>query len=66
MSPLLTLLYDAVEQPWLLILAIVLPLVLVFLLRRARARRTKRLARLGTFDTIRRLVPGDREVEVCR
>jgi Ca-activated chloride channel family protein len=57
MTPLFTMLYDAVEQPWLLILAIVLPLVLVFLLRRARARRTRRLARLGTFEMIRRLVP---------
>jgi len=57
MTPLLTMLFDAVEQPWLLILAIVLPLVLVLLLRRARARRAKRLERLGTLDTVRRLVP---------
>jgi Ca-activated chloride channel family protein len=57
MTPLLTLLYDGVEQPWLLILAVVLPLVFLFLLRRARARRALRLARLGTLDTIRRLVP---------
>jgi Ca-activated chloride channel homolog len=57
MRPLITLLYDAVEQPWLLILAIVLPVVLVLLLKRARAQRAKRLARLGTLDTVRRLVP---------
>jgi len=57
MTPLFALLYDAVEQPWLLILAIVLPVVFVLLLRRARARRTIRLARLGTVDMIRRLVP---------
>jgi len=57
MSPLLTMLYDAIEVPWLLILAIALPIVLVILLRRARKHRATRLARLGTLDTIRRLVP---------
>jgi Ca-activated chloride channel homolog len=57
MTPLFTMLDDAIEQPWLLILAVVLPLVLVVLLRRARAQRARRLERLGTLDTVRRLVP---------
>ena len=57
MTPLFTLLRDAVELPWLLILAVVLPVVFFLLLRRARLQRTRRLARLGTFDMIRRLVP---------
>jgi len=57
MTPLFTMLDDAIEQPWLLILAMVLPLVLVFLLRGARAQRARRLERLGTLDTVRRLVP---------
>jgi len=57
MMPLLTLLHDAIELPWLLILAVVLPVVFFLLLRRARLQRARRLARLGTLDTVRRLVP---------
>jgi Ca-activated chloride channel family protein len=45
------------EHPWLLALAVVLPLLFVLLLRRARRRRAARLARLGTLDVVRRLVP---------
>src|SRR4029079_226986 len=37
--------------------ALLLPRLRVLLWRGARARRTRRLARLGTFETIRRLVP---------
>ena len=50
-------LIDAIEKPWLLVLAVVLPVLFVLLLRRARALRTKRLQRLGSLDVVRRLVP---------
>jgi Ca-activated chloride channel homolog len=46
-----------IEHPWLLPLAIVLPVLFVLLLRRSRRQRQQRLARLGTLDVIRRLVP---------
>jgi Ca-activated chloride channel family protein len=48
---------DAIELPWLLPLAVVLPLLFYFLLRRARNERARRLQRLGTLDVVRRLVP---------
>ncbi len=43
--------------PWLLPLAVVLPLVFLVLMRRARRERERRLQRLGTLDVVRRLVP---------
>jgi len=46
-----------IEHPWLLPLAIVLPVLFVLLLRRSRRQRQQRLARLGTLDVVRRLVP---------
>ena len=46
-----------VQLPWLLMLAVVLPVVFLLLLRRARAQRARRLQRLGTLDVVRRLVP---------
>src|SRR6476469_2637193 len=51
--------YDprVIEHPWLLLLAIVLPVLFVLLLRRSRRQRQARLARLGTLDVVRRLVP---------
>jgi Ca-activated chloride channel family protein len=48
---------DAIEVPWLLALAVVLPVLFFFLLRRARAERARRLQRLGTLAVVRRLVP---------
>jgi Ca-activated chloride channel family protein len=51
------LLVDAIEKPWLLVLAVLLPVLFVVLLRRARALRAKRLQRLGSLDVVRRLVP---------
>ena len=51
------LLLDAVEMPWLLLLAVVLPVLFCFLLRRARRTRAQRLERLGTPTVVRRLVP---------
>jgi Ca-activated chloride channel family protein len=46
-----------IELPWLLPLALVLPVLLVVLLRRSRRHREQRLARLGALDVVRRLVP---------
>ena len=46
-----------IEQPWLLPLALVLPLAFVFLLWRSRRQRVERLRRLGALDVVRRLVP---------
>ena len=46
-----------IEQPYLLVLAVVLPLLFVWLLRRNRLQRQRRLARLGALDVVRRLVP---------
>jgi len=48
---------DAIEMPWLLLLAVALPVLFFFLLRRARAERARRLQRLGTLAVVRRLVP---------
>ena len=48
---------DLLEHPYLLALAIVLPLLFVWLLRRNRLQRQQRLARLGALEVIRRLVP---------
>ena len=48
---------DVVEKPWLLVLAVVLPVLFVLLLRRARRTRAQRLERLGNLDVVRRLVP---------
>jgi Ca-activated chloride channel homolog len=48
---------DALEMPWLLVLAVVLPVLFFFLLRRARRTRAQRLERLGTRNVVRRLVP---------
>ena len=46
-----------IERPYLLALAIVLPVLFVWLLRRNRLQRQRRLARLGALDVVRRLVP---------
>ena len=46
-----------IELPWLLSLAVVLPIAFVLLLRRARASRVDRLARMGSLDVVRRLIP---------
>ena len=46
-----------IELPWLLPLALVLPLVFALLLVRARSSREKRLTRLGALDVVRRLLP---------
>ena len=51
------LLLDAIEMPWLLVLAVVLPVLFYFLLRRARRTRAQRLERLGSLAVVRRLVP---------
>jgi Ca-activated chloride channel family protein len=48
---------DVIEMPWLLTLAVALPVLFFFLLRRARAERARRLERLGTLAVVRRLVP---------
>ena len=48
---------DVVEKPWLLVLAVMLPVLFVLLLRRARRTRAQRLERLGSLDVVRRLVP---------
>ncbi|HEX5972636.1 MAG TPA: VWA domain-containing protein [Gemmatimonadaceae bacterium] len=54
-----TLAFDTrvIEHPWLLLLAVVLPLLFVWLLRRSRRQRLARLQRLGSLDVVRRLVP---------
>ena len=46
-----------VELPWAVPLAVVLPLLFVFLLHRSRRQRVERLRRLGALDVVRRLVP---------
>jgi Ca-activated chloride channel family protein len=46
-----------IEHPWLLLLAVALPLLFVWLLRRSRRQRLARLQRLGSLDVVRRLVP---------
>ena len=46
-----------VEMPWLLLLALVLPVAFLLLLRRARASRAERLQRFGALDVVRRLIP---------
>ncbi len=46
-----------IEQPYLLALAVLLPLLFVWLLRRNRVQRQRRLTRLGALDVVRRLVP---------
>ena len=51
------LLLGYVQLPWLLVLAVVLPVVFALLLRRARAHRARRMQRLGNLDVVRRLVP---------
>jgi Ca-activated chloride channel family protein len=48
---------DFLEQPLLLAFALVLPLLFVWLLRRSRLQRQRRLARLGALEVVRRLVP---------
>ena len=48
-----------IEMPWLLSLAIVLPLAFALLLRRARASREERLQRFGALDVVRRLIPAN-------
>jgi Ca-activated chloride channel homolog len=50
-------LLDAIEMPWLLPLAVALPVLFFFLLRRSRRTRAQRLERLGTPTVVRRLVP---------
>ncbi|HEY2065539.1 MAG TPA: VWA domain-containing protein [Gemmatimonadaceae bacterium] len=46
-----------VERPVLLVLAVLLPIAISVLLRRANAQRRLRLAKLGALDVVRRLVP---------
>ena len=46
-----------VELPWLLTLAIVLPILFTILLARARSSREQRLTRLGALDVVRRIIP---------
>ena len=46
-----------IEHPSLLLLALLLPVVLVLLLRRAANQRQARLARIGSLDVVKRLVP---------
>ena len=53
----MTLTLELLERPYLLALAIVLPALFAWLLRRHRLQRQQRLARLGTLDVVRRLVP---------
>ena len=48
---------DAIELPWLLPLAVVLPVLFYYLLRRARNERARRLKKLGNLEVVRRLVP---------
>ena len=48
---------DVIQFPWLLALAVALPLLFFFLLRRASTERARRLQRLGTLAIVRRLVP---------
>ena len=48
---------DLIELPWLLALAVVLPITFLLLLRRSRRQREARLARLGSLDVVKRLVP---------
>ncbi len=45
------------EMPYLLPLAIVLPVMFALLLRRARRSRAERLERFGVLDVVRRLIP---------
>jgi Ca-activated chloride channel family protein len=45
------------DYPWLLSLAIVLPVLVIVLVRYNYRRRVERLARLGTSDVVARLVP---------
>ena len=45
------------DYPWLLSLAVVLPVLVIVLLRYNHRRRAARLARLGTPDVVSRLVP---------
>ena len=47
----------AIDLPYLLALAVVLPVVFVFLVVGAYRRRRARLARLGTASMVARLVP---------
>jgi Ca-activated chloride channel family protein len=49
--------FNVIEHPYLLVLAIVLPVLFIWLLRRSRRQRRERLARLGSLDVVRRLVP---------
>ncbi|MFL5605172.1 MAG: VWA domain-containing protein, partial [Gemmatimonadaceae bacterium] len=48
---------SVIEYPYLIALAILLPVLFAWLLRRSRRQRQKRLARLGALDVVRRLVP---------
>ena len=48
---------ELIELPWLLPLAVVLPVVFLLLVWRARRQREVRLARLGALDVVKRLVP---------
>jgi Ca-activated chloride channel homolog len=53
----MTLDLTVIELPYLLALAVVLPVLFVWLLRRNRVQRQRRLARLGALEVVRRLVP---------
>jgi Ca-activated chloride channel family protein len=49
--------FNFIEHPYLLALAVVLPVAFILLLRRNRRQREQRLARLGSLEVVRRLVP---------
>ncbi len=53
----MTLLTSLTELPWLLPLALVLPVFFWFALRRAARSRRERLERFGSLDVVRRLIP---------
>jgi Ca-activated chloride channel family protein len=48
---------SVIEHPYLIALALVLPVLFAWLLRRSQRQRQRRLARLGALDVVRRLVP---------
>ncbi len=45
------------DYPYLLALAAILPLLTIYVLRRAFTQRKARLGRLGTMDVISRIIP---------
>lgn len=53
----MTELLEIFDEPWFLVLAVVLPLLVALLVARAWRQRRRRLGRLGTPEIVRRLVP---------